>query len=266
MGIETILAALQIVDEALLRMRQSTHSRMLAEAALVRLCRLEQLDMLSALVGSLESGGSAKPQATARPRPTVPPAAAQKKTLNGSPDKRVDPAHAEIPPRPVTNGPSRGAESTAVPVAVSTTSPARALSDGNLHSIWQDALGELDGMTHLHASRSTARAISGPNRLAIQFPQTYTSSKAFCERPQQRQWLEQALEKVVGSVVRVEFTVSDDPQQPAQKHQPKVPQAQLRKQVASNALVQKAVELFDATVISVEPAAQMRPDIDEDAG
>ena len=44
LGLHTILAAMQIVDQTLSRLRQSTQSRILAELALVRICALEDLD------------------------------------------------------------------------------------------------------------------------------------------------------------------------------------------------------------------------------
>ena len=49
-GTETLLAMLQIIDQALARMRTSGHAAVLAEMAVVRLAKLEDLDNLAALV------------------------------------------------------------------------------------------------------------------------------------------------------------------------------------------------------------------------
>ena len=46
-GTETMLAMLQIIDHSLARMRQSTHTTVLAEMAIIRLAALEDLDNLS---------------------------------------------------------------------------------------------------------------------------------------------------------------------------------------------------------------------------
>jgi DNA polymerase III subunit gamma/tau len=46
LGPETILAGAQILDHALVRMRQSTHARILLELAIIRICQLDQLDDL----------------------------------------------------------------------------------------------------------------------------------------------------------------------------------------------------------------------------
>ena len=56
LGIETILASMQIVDQTLARLRYSVHGRTLAELALVRLCHLEDLDELAALVRQVRDG------------------------------------------------------------------------------------------------------------------------------------------------------------------------------------------------------------------
>ena len=53
LGLTTVLAVIQILDQAILRMRQSTHSRTLAEMALVRICSLEDLEQLPALIAQL---------------------------------------------------------------------------------------------------------------------------------------------------------------------------------------------------------------------
>ena len=54
-GIETIVAAAQILDQSVARMRQSVHVRMLAEMAIVRIARLEDLDALPDLIAQLSA-------------------------------------------------------------------------------------------------------------------------------------------------------------------------------------------------------------------
>ena len=60
LGLQTILAMMQILDQTLSRMRYSTQGRILAELALVRICHLEDLDELPALIAELRSGDSGK--------------------------------------------------------------------------------------------------------------------------------------------------------------------------------------------------------------
>src|SRR5262245_64629961 len=67
LGLETLLAMAQVLDQTLTRLRQSTHVRTLVEVALVRLCKLEDLDALPLLVQQLSPGG----QATANRNPRL---------------------------------------------------------------------------------------------------------------------------------------------------------------------------------------------------
>jgi DNA polymerase-3 subunit gamma/tau len=68
-GLETLLAAAQIIDQTLVRMRQSTQVRILAEVALVRLCNLQALDQIPQLIAQLQSGAPlAAPATITRPQ------------------------------------------------------------------------------------------------------------------------------------------------------------------------------------------------------
>ncbi len=78
LGLQTILAAMQILDQTLSRMKYSTQARILAELALVRICSLEDLEELSSLIVQLKAGsseqgaGNREPGAAARPaRPAI---------------------------------------------------------------------------------------------------------------------------------------------------------------------------------------------------
>ena len=74
LGLETLLAVMQILDQTLYRMRYSTQGRILAELALVRISRLENLDELSAVIEQLRTG-QVPPAAAATARAPQPPPA-----------------------------------------------------------------------------------------------------------------------------------------------------------------------------------------------
>lgn len=57
LGIASILAALNILEQAIVRLRLTTHARIVAELALVRICALAELDDLPALIAQLHAGG-----------------------------------------------------------------------------------------------------------------------------------------------------------------------------------------------------------------
>ncbi len=61
MGIQTVLAALQILDHTLDRMRFTTLGRILAELALTRIAHLGDLDSIAVMIHKLQSGAIAPP-------------------------------------------------------------------------------------------------------------------------------------------------------------------------------------------------------------
>jgi DNA polymerase-3 subunit gamma/tau len=78
LGLHTILAIVQILDQAAARMRVSMHGRTLVEMAVVRICHLDDLEELAELVAELrdqaDDVSSAKPRAAA----ALPPVVAKK--------------------------------------------------------------------------------------------------------------------------------------------------------------------------------------------
>ena len=92
LGLQTILAVMQILDQALSRMKYSTQARVLAELALVRICNLEDLEELSGLIAQLRTGqplavgpSAARVEASAPTRlaPPAAPAAAASTSKTG---------------------------------------------------------------------------------------------------------------------------------------------------------------------------------------
>ena len=86
LGLQTILAAMQILNQTLSRMKYSTQARILAELALVRICNLEDLEELSALIVQLQAGSRGRRERADCPLrcpgaglPTPP---TQKKSMN----------------------------------------------------------------------------------------------------------------------------------------------------------------------------------------
>jgi DNA polymerase-3 subunit gamma/tau len=244
LGLETLLAIAQILDQAVTRMRASTHVRTLAEIALVRICKLEDLDQLPQLVAQLRDGAPITSQAPPRAAsaPSVPPppgpstpsvTSAEKKTL------RVDKLDQQ------SGDPSSSTE--------------EQLTTSNVASLWQQALTDLGDMTADHAKLSESVAISGPNRLVARFGKAYIGAKEFCERPERKAKLEQALGKVAGTTIRLDFELleGDSSAELAPRLQQPIPASRQQRfqQAAQHPLVRQAMELFDAEVISVAQPA-----------
>ncbi len=81
-GTMTLLSALQLLDETIVKMRHSVQSRVLLEVALVQICNLQDLQSLSELVKAFAAGQQApvrRVAAASAPRVAVPAEEAKKK-------------------------------------------------------------------------------------------------------------------------------------------------------------------------------------------
>ena len=74
-GTMTLLSALQLLDETIVKMRHSVQSRILLEVALVQICNLQDLQSLSDLVRAFATGQSTLPVRPAIARSVVQPTA-----------------------------------------------------------------------------------------------------------------------------------------------------------------------------------------------
>jgi hypothetical protein len=198
---------------------------------------LENLDELSSLIAQVRDGAPAAPSSA---RPASRPAA-EASPRAAAPEKKSA----------VSNGqaPSHGAESAAAPLAPSTL----ALTPENVESVWRRALDQLTGLTADYAKSAAGVAISGPNRLVVTFPENYNFQKQQCERPENKQKIEQALSAVVGTAVALALEASA----PAREAQPenvrRAPSRQQRlAELRSHPWVGEAIQMFDAEILKAE--------------
>lgn len=269
LGLESLLAAAQILDQALVRMKQSTQTRTLVEMAIVRIARLEQLQFLPTLIAQLQSGlPISLPSA-----PILPRAATAISAPNPSVSQPVGPP-ASQPATPPSAAPPNSAvdQKKTDDVAESTNSlpeppPAdNLLTNEEALSVWAQTLDQIQDMTADYARKAVHIAISGPNRLVVRFRKAYSHFKDQLERPERRQRLEQTLAEVAGRVIRVEFDLlPDEPQSavPAVKPQPTAAHRRQRfKEMERNLLVQAAITVFDAEIGDVRDAPVVTEEIE----
>ena len=240
LGLDTLLAVMQILDQTLSRMRYSTQGRILAELALVRIAHLENLDELAEVIAELRAGGGAMQAAG-------PAAGAAKKKV----EPAVAPSEAAIQPPPqrgVQPPPQRAGESAADGVSIP-------ISPENAVEVWNRALSRLSGMAVDQARHFDSIAIPAPNRLVIRFKSGYAVCKSACERPEQVARFERAMAEVTGQTIRVQFVLTAE--EPGQDESPSVPGRavsthQRMLEAMKNPLVQRAGELFGAQPVRVD--------------
>lgn len=270
LGVETVLAIMQIVDHTLARLRLSTHARTLAEVAVVRICCLENLEDLATLIAAVRSGAAvAAPAAAAGQRPLPSPrsyaasgrapAAEQKKNNVASGHDGHDPDAASPS---LSASPSLAASSS--PVDADSAEAPRDATDGaepveltceNVSSLWQQALDGITDMVADQAAMADGVTLAAARRLVVRFPRKYNSCKLFCERPEQTATLARRLAEVCGGAVQLEFVVDESVAEPTPAARPASPRARTAER-AQDPFVRRAMELFGASSIRVDEPAR----------
>jgi DNA polymerase-3 subunit gamma/tau len=259
LGLETILASLQILDHTLSRLRFSAHGRILAELALVRIAKLDELDKLADVLAELREGGLASGNmgsatsgiakkkadlnAAAGPWPTLSTATA---SHSGSLQSPAAPAsRAENPRLGAAIDPNSAADETASHI----------LTAANALEMFREAAASLGDMTADSAMQASAAAIRAPNQLVVTFPAKYNFGKSICESPDRAARLEQALAELIGQRIRLEFALEETPatDRIAATAPQRAPSVRERHaELMKNPLVRRAAELFDARPVARE--------------
>ena len=236
-GLENALAAAQILDQALARMRQSVHGRILLEMAIVRICQLGDLRQLANVIEQLQSGAPAPSPRVAAPAPTPGSSPANSPTADKTAvreQKKTEKTQAAPPDTVVKN------------------TPTVKLTAGSAESIWKQALGIIEDMTADYAKFYDRVAIRAPNRLVVSFRAEYTHQKEACERPDRKARIEETLGRIAGRPVGIDFDVL--PAEPAAERPRPTPQNRVQRlrEKEKNPIVRQAMELFEAEILRVD--------------
>ncbi|MCA9218501.1 MAG: hypothetical protein KDB27_35775, partial [Planctomycetales bacterium] len=172
-----------------------------------------------------------------------------------SEDRSIDSPSAIESPQPIHDieavAPADSVETDAI--ADTAEIPHIELSPDTIGRVWTAALGSLGDMTADFAAHASSVAISAPNRLVVRFLGRYNTSKAYCERPEKRLAIEEAIQKVTGKQVRIEFSVTREDGPEKNPPAPAISPQQQMRQIASHPLVEMTVKLFDAQVLKIDP-------------
>jgi DNA polymerase-3 subunit gamma/tau len=249
-GIETLLAAIQVLDQAVLRMRSSAQVRTLIEIALVRICKLEDLDAIPASVARLQAAapGSPSPASSAAPRRSAPQPGGPRAGTAAQKKKELTGASAAPAPQARSAEKSQRQASHTPP----SSENQRELSASTAEQKWREALDEIGGLTAECAGNFDSLAISAPNLLVVHLKTAY--NKEWCERADVKRRLEQVMSRVSGQAIRIDFAAPAKPKAVRRAPRPTT-QSRLQsiREAEQNPLVQEAISLFDAEIVRVDP-------------
>ena len=267
LGTETVLAMLQILDQSLGRMRTSGHAAVLAEMAIVRLARLDDLDQLASAVERIAAQAAAAPlPAKGSLPPPARPTPAPRATIAEEREKKTTDLTAAVetvgvPPANRATG-SREPEP-ALPVA---GPPPPATLPSDPMAAWE-ACGEAVGGLAADFVGMAVRAEWGDGILDVSFPAEATTAVAFLSRPEMVAALNRALTEAAGKPTRHRIRQeakapvagvgagSDRPGSAPTAPPPSTgrSQAALLRETLDHPLVVQARSLFDAAIRKVEP-------------
>ena len=262
LGTATILAMLQILDQALARMRTSGHAVVLAEMAVVRLARLEDLDALATVVERLAAGAgpaAEPPRSTPRSGSARPGAAPPATAAAGEREKKTT----------VPVGATDGDAASDPPSA-----PAAPGLPADAMAAWQAGAEACGGLAADFAAAASAAAWRD-GMLEVTIPAKAATAAAYLRRSEVAAGIGKALSGLAGRAVR--FTIAVEPAvagrtaDPAARPAAAVSQAALVREAAEHPLVARARTLFDAAIRKVEPprrrdAARPEPSVPAAAG
>ncbi|HAH47882.1 MAG TPA: DNA polymerase III subunit gamma/tau [Planctomycetaceae bacterium] len=257
-GIQTCLAAFQILNEARNRMFRASHGRALVELALIRMSLLEDLDLLSQF---LSSGGQlpAAPTAVRQASPRLS-ASEVSQPVSEAPATPV-----ERPEQPTDQKKIEKKNEIQSPVAsepvensapAAETVPFRAGMESLLLS---QLIENTKDLLKDSVKGVTSIAISGPKQLDLQFSKSYNFSKQYCERPEMLARLENSLEKVTGERIKIRLIVQEAPTEPEdaadKQNRPSVAQQRAEQRElapAADEFLQEALSVFNAQSVRVD--------------
>ena len=233
MGIHTLLAIIQVLDQAAARMRVSTHARTLAEMAVVRVCQLENLDDLALLLEQLREEPSDS-QATGSIKKNVAPS--QSRPIKPTPRGRQSAI-------PRSNQTSTESTATTAIEDADSAAPTIVPTEENVEQIWKQALDTLTGMVADHASHVDEVTVDTDGRMVITFSESFYRDS--CERVANRARLESALLEVCGLRVALVLQAAQRDSATSASPAPALSRRQKQMELVSQPFVKKAIELFD---------------------
>jgi DNA polymerase-3 subunit gamma/tau len=268
LGLETILAILQILDQTLSRLKYVTYPRTVTELGLVRICQLEDLDALPQLIAQLREGAplqlpAAAAAAKKKYEPIAPtPATPQPAYTNGAatnghaspPSNGIDALNAELAGNGAAETESSPISETPVPQPETLShAPANLdLAPEAALALWNQAAEQLGGLAGEKARQATVATLAAPDQLVVAFPKQYNFCKQFCERPETMRQLVDTLSQLAGGAVRLALqSIDDGLAKPVEAARP-TSNRQRMYEVCRQPFVRRAMEVFDAIAERLE--------------
>lgn len=252
LGLQNILGIVSLLDQALVRLRQSVHSQILLEAAMVQICELPDLQTIAnvaaGLAGRLPSSSSA---------PSASVASVEKKKYSPQLENSSTAAPPAPSASPVTQTTASSPERS--PPSDAPTVDVIPLPDGDITAehasrLWQAAIRSLDDMTADFARQASKVEPVGSQRLRVVFTENRELAKRGCEKPERKSKLEQALSRIAARNMQVELLLTAAPATEAVAPKPSgaINRRQRQRDAEQNPVIRQLIEMFEAEIVRVD--------------
>ena len=244
MSLDTILASLQILDQARGRLRGSPYGRLIVEVALARAARLEGLAEIGSLIArlsALEAAGPG-PSATAplkkkrdEPEPLADPVATPK--VESAPAPKTPAAPPVAAPSPPERRPTDAPPPTLPP-----------LESLRPETLWKSFLSRVGEPIRTHLRHVHPSALEPPGVLVVPIAEGYNWVADSCDTADSRARIDATLREIADRPLTIRFS---RPESPVVETEAPVPTVQ--QDLAADPLVARAMELFEARPVHIEP-------------
>ena len=259
-GLQSILAALQILATTQSRLQRASCGRALLELALVQIASLENIDDLTALIDQFRAGSSAAGEKRRVARSVSPEGSGD------DPGNRSKPLSLPTKPSPTVASEPKPQKKSDAPGDSVTEPPKEAAAShkfvsGQEREFWAQVISEIDDLLKSHLDCVSQVAISAPDKLEVCFPRSYHFNKQYCERPDIRRRLEVVVSGIAGRSVQLHLSVSKDSE--SSSSTTALLDAAARQKAPKEVcdpFVQKAMTLFKANVAKADQLPALQTD------
>ena len=272
-GLSTLLSAIQLLDESIVKMKHSVQSRILLEVALVQICTLADLQSIADIAQGIAQNlnPSAGPKRAELPSVQAPSVQAptEKKNVEQAPAAIAPVAIAPVPIAPVA----------IAPVAAESTDPAESTESSDVkkkelqnlspsqetselaeprQQLAMVALG-LEGLARQLASLALDVVEHPEGRWKVRLAKEAEWTFSKFTSPENLRKLTEGLMRLTGRQIELDFVVTDEPmpqQQGVHDQGPKptqgVSQPQRIREMMATDLIKRFIEVLGGEVVKVE--------------
>jgi DNA polymerase-3 subunit gamma/tau len=263
-GLATLLSAIQLLDDTIVKMKHSVQSRILLEVALVQICSLADLQAIADIAQGISQ--NLNPAVVAnRPALAIPPASPGTVVSNSDDVKKKEPLTRETSETATLSEPKTApkldhavAETAPNPETVSTEPSEIDQADHPLQQLASVALG-LEGLARQLSTLAVEVVESQENQWEVRLAKEAQLTISKISSPENLRRLTEGLKGLTGRDLQLRFVITDQPmphaggtQSQESQQIAKASQPQRIREVMADPLIKRFIEILGGEVTKVD--------------